>query len=99
MTKGIGWDAVRNAVQDAAAITWDGCHKIYVLMDYGQVDKMHEYGYKMDYGSADEMFDLLSEWYDDSCGLRFISAMRTTDGPEEGYAVLIPQGWEETEGN
>ena len=33
---------VFNSVQEAKAIAWDTCHKIYVLMDDEQVQKMRE---------------------------------------------------------
>jgi hypothetical protein len=99
------------AVQDAKAIAFDGCHKIYVLMDDAQVDKMRSYGYGDDDGSflvtADEvrkveMLDILKDWYAGSCSLKFINSVATmpegTD-PNEGYVDLIAQGadWEEDE--
>ena len=93
----------------AKAIAFDGCHKIYVLMDKEQVEKMTGYGYGVDEGSylltADkmskrEMADTLETWYQESCGLRFINAVSTVDGdPNEGFTDLIAQGadWEEDE--
>ena len=30
------WDDVATAVEEAVSIAWDGCHKIYVLMDEGR---------------------------------------------------------------
>jgi hypothetical protein len=80
-------------------------------MDDAQVDKMRSYGYGDDDGSflvtADEvrkveMLDILKNWYEGSCGLKFINSVATmpegTD-PNEGYTDLIPQGaeWEEDE--
>jgi hypothetical protein len=97
------------AVQDAKAIAFDGCHKIYVLMDDAQVEKMRGYGYGDDDGSflvtADEvrkveMLDILKNWYEGSCSLKFINGVSTVDGdPNEGFVDLIPQGaeWEEDE--
>ena len=97
------------AVQDAKAIAFDGCHKIYVLMDNAQVEKMRGYGYGDDDGSflitADEvtkseMLYILKDWYDGSCSLKFINSVATVDGdPNEGFEDLIPQGaeWEEDE--
>ena len=92
------------AVQDAKAIAFDGCHKIYVLMDDAQVEKMRSYGYGDDDGSflitADEvrkveMLDILKNWYEGSCSLKFINGVSTvpegTD-PNEGFTDLIPQG-------
>jgi len=99
------------AVQDAKAIAFDGCHKIYVLMDDAQVEKMRSYGYGDDDGSflvtADEvrkveMLDILKDWYAGSCSLKFINGVTTmpegTD-PNEGFTDLIPQGadWQDDE--
>jgi hypothetical protein len=97
------------ALADAKGIAFDGCHKIYVLMDDAQVEKMRGYGYGDDEGSylltaeklsRAEMLDTLERWYEDSCGLRFINGVSTVDGdPNEGYVDLIAQGadWEEDE--
>ena len=90
--------AVFNSVQDAKAIAWDTCHKIYVLMDDEQVQKMVEYGYEDDMFTkdeltTDEMMNTLEDWYANSCGLRFIQAVRTVKGdPNEGFNSLVEQG-------
>ena len=100
----IDWTDVEIVLPHAKAIAFDGCHKIYVLMDNDQVAKMTTYGYGDDDGSylltADkmskaEMLDTLERWYDDSCSLRFINAVSTTPegtDPNEGYSDLIAQG-------
>jgi hypothetical protein len=105
----IDWTDVEIVLPHAKAIAFDGCHKIYVLMDNDQVEKMTGYGYGVDEGSylltADkmskrEMADTLETWYQESCGLRFINAVSTVDGdPNEGFTDLIAQGadWEEDE--
>jgi len=93
---------VFNSVQEAKAIAWDTCHKIYVLMDDEQVQKMVEYGYKDDMLTCDElnteqMMNTLRDWYANSCALRFIDAVRTVKGdPNEGFTTLVGQGedWE-----
>lgn len=73
------FDLVLDRVQNAKGIAWDTCHKIYVLMDESEVAKMREYGYDplitSDEMSADEMYRTVVDWYDQSCGLRFISAV------------------------
>lgn len=107
----IAWTDVEIVLPHAKAIAFDGCHKIYVLMDKEQVAKMTTYGYGDDDGSylltADklskaEMLDTLERWFDDSCSLRFINAVSSvpegTD-PNEGFVDLIAQGadWEEDE--
>jgi hypothetical protein len=92
--------SVYNSVKEAKAIAWDTCHKIYVLMDDEQVSKMIEYGYEEDMLkasdlTAQEMMNTLEDWYANSCGLRFIEAVRSVKGdPNEGFTSLIGQGEE-----
>jgi len=80
-----------------SGITWDECHKIYILMDEGQVDQMYSYGYNPIITSAEmsseEMLETLKEWYVKSCGLRFISAVATKakDGGDR-FTELLAQG-------
>jgi hypothetical protein len=98
----VNFGLVEDRVSEAKAIAWDTCHKIYLLMDDEQVEKMREYGYDPLITSEEAdpytMFELLKNWYDDSCGLRFIDAVSThpTD-PNLGFETLIGQGddWED----
>ena len=94
------YDLVYDRVGSAKAIAWDTCHKIYVLLDDEQMAQMKEYGYdpliSSDEMKPSEMVKTLREWYEDSCGLRFISGVRTVQGdPNEGFIDLIPQGADE----
>ena len=90
--------SVLESVQEAKAIAWDTCHKIYVLMDDEQVSKMIEYGYEEDMIKATdstpkEMLNTLEDWYANSCGLRFIEAVKTVEGdPNDGFYRLVGQG-------
>lgn len=100
----IDWTAVYEKMEDAKAIAFDTCHKIYVLMDNEQIIKMREYEYDplytKDEMSAGEMYETLKHWYAESCGLRFIEAVSTTaEGidPNEGFETLIEQGATETD--
>jgi hypothetical protein len=100
----IDWTDVEIVLPHAKAIAFDGCHKIYVLMDKEQVAKMTTYGYGDDEGSylltADkmskgEMADTLASWFAESCSLRFIhgvSSVPEGTDPNEGFTDLIPQG-------
>lgn len=88
----------------ASGIAWDGCHKIYVLMDDEQMADMQRYGYDpliwADTTTPEVMLITIEEWYEESCGLRFISAVETNhDNPNAGYRDLISQGegWNEDE--
>jgi len=95
----MSWETVEKAVPDALALAWDGCHKIYLAMDAEEVAKFESYGYReggaqmWSGGSPEEAMGVLREWYADSCGLRFISAVRTdTENPNAGFTSLIAQG-------
>ena len=93
---------VREYTDTAKGIAWDTCHKIYVLMDDEQVALMREYGYgnendpesliTSDQLDPAEMATVASTWFDKSCGLRFIQAVRSnpTD-PNEGFVDIIRQ--------
>jgi hypothetical protein len=101
------WEVVEESLNDAKAIAFDGCHKIYVLLDHSQVHQMAIYGYGYDEGTRlvhaigsdkDEMLKTLKSWYNDSCALRFIDSVETVREGEDqnkGFASLIPQGYEE----
>jgi len=82
-------------LESAKAIAWDSCHKIYILMADEQVEEMIGYGYgeylhTSNELSPEEMYDRISEWYEDSCGLRFISAVF----PNDHFEDIVPQEWE-----
>ena len=91
------YDKVEEVIGDARGIAFDTCHKIYVLMDDEQVALMRTYEYDplitADEMSPDQMLETVKGWYEESCGLRFISAVSThpTD-PNLGFTDLIAQG-------
>ena len=91
----MSFDLVRERVSEAKAIAWDNCHKIYLLLDDEQVEITRGYGYDplitAEEATPDEMMRKLEEWYNDSCGLRFIQAVSTN----AGFERLIDQCWEE----
>jgi len=93
----IDWTLVYDKMEDAKGIAFDGCHKIYVLMDDTQVAKMREYDYDplytSDEMSAGEMYETIKHWYAESCGLKFVEAVSTVAGdPNDGFETLIGQG-------
>lgn len=87
---------VANAVMDCEGVAFDGCHKVYVLMDKEQVEKMRGYGYGVDTESdgsyllttddhkRSELLTIVKEWYRKSCSLKFIQSIATVPGDEEG---------------
>lgn len=93
----VDFGLVEDRVSEAKAIAFDNCHKIYLLMDDEQVEKMREYGYDPLITSEEAdpytMFEILKNWYYDSCGLRFIQAVAThPKDPNLGFENLIAQG-------
>lgn len=88
---------VQATVRYAKGIAFDGCHKIYVLMDEGQVEAMRRYGYgEGDDGSylitEGEFSTVIQEWWDASCALRFIEATSTNANGEVEFNTLVAQG-------
>ena len=97
-------EVVTDYLQRSKAIAWDGCHKIYILMDDEQVEQMKGYGYEGDYLISThgkfviDVLAIVESWWEDSCGLRFINAVAThPTTPDEVFTDLIPQGadWEQ----
>lgn len=100
---------VREYTDEAKGIAFDGCHKIYVLMDDEQMALMKEYGYGADnphYLASSsqlnpaEMATVVMSWFKNSCGLRFVQGVRTTDetNSSDGFFDIIAQ-FEGNEGN
>jgi len=96
------WVDIHVSLQFAVSIAWDKCHKIYIVMDDEQHSLMQSYGYDplvlvSEVGTADA-YDMLRVWWDESCGLRFVSAVRTVEGnPNDGFTQLIEQFEDEDE--
>lgn len=102
------WEDVAEAVSSAEGIAFDGCHKIYVLMDSNQVHLTAGYGYGVEDDtlytkqqmSETELLDTLKRWYKkaQNCGLQFIDKVSTMpEGVDanEGFESLIYQGYEQ----
>lgn len=90
--------AVDAVLPHAKGIAWDTCHKIYVLMDEEQMTEMRGYGYDplIRIGASGftvaDAADTLRQWWEESCFLRFISAVRTNhEDPNAGFTSLIAQ--------
>lgn len=84
-------DYSRKFVEVAHSIAFDGCHKIYILMDEEQTNKMVEYDYQP--VRTDQFSDLLlvkmiEEWWSQSCPLVFIQAVRSGPEGDEFFDVV-----------
>lgn len=103
-----GTERVTKAIMDCEGVAFDGCHKVFILMDKAQMEKMRRLGYgdRTDIEKGDsrlmwaedtprsEMYDLVKEWYAKSCELKFIQSIKSTDDQEEfGNIVSQEQRW------
>ena len=107
-TEEIYW-RVREYTDEAKGIAFDTCHKIYVLMDDEQVALQRSYGYGKDDPNAfatsnqldpAEMATVVTTWYKNSCGLKFISAVSTNPKfGDDGWVHIVSQseGWDDEE--
>jgi len=91
--------AVREAVQNAFSIAYEGCHKIYIQLDRASHNEMVEFGYEpiLVTEDKDAAVNQLWEWFDNSCCLRFINATKrrvthTCLMYETEFIDVIPQG-------
>ena len=90
---------VEDYLNDCKGIAWDTCHKIYILMDDKEMELMASYGYDpLIYANTttpNEMLYTLIDWYDSSCMLRFIEAVKTNlENPNAGFISVVEQGEE-----
>ena len=93
------FDPVLDAIEGALLIAWDGCHKIYLAMDDSEAN-----WFRQNYngrsctdrtftGTPEEMLATLKGWWDESCPLKFVSAVTTNyENPNAGFVSLIGQG-------
>ena len=73
-------ERVQDAVDGAMSIGWEGCHKIYVARDLKSHDQQTDYGYEMlPVKDVDSAVAQLFEWWERSCGLRFIQVIEDGD--------------------
>ena len=92
MTTSTLFDKTYAALEDAILIAWDGCHKIYLAMDEVEASFFRaEYPHVLE-GSPAEMAEVIHFWWDNSCMLRFISAVsHNEEDPNAGFVNLIAQ--------
>ena len=86
------WHEVKEQLEYAKCIAFDGCHKIYLALDETQAQWFRENYEHTQTAYPDVMLATLEKWYEDSCPLKFISAVETNEAdPNEGFTSLIPQ--------
>ena len=87
------FDDVRDTMRWAKLVAFDGCHKIYLAMDETEKAWFLENYQHTFSGTEDEMTAKVREWYDNSCPLRFVNAVKSVpENPNDGFITLIEQG-------
>lgn len=87
-------------INEAHSIAYEGCHKIYVLLDEKQTNQMISYGYgendtfliKAEDSNPYDLLETVRNWYHDSCGLKFIEAVQTDYFGEDKFTAIVAQG-------
>jgi hypothetical protein len=93
---------VEDHIGQAILVAWDGCHKIYLALDEAEADYFREYyGQNASGGSvvveadADTMLATVVRWYENSCGLKFVSGVVSNEAdPNAGFTQIVEQGAE-----
>ena len=89
------WSKVDKALATAHAVMFDGCHKIYVITSRAYPDSnLYETHVKLAGVSQDAAaaLDTLKQWWEASCGLRFITRIDNDGESNSDYTDLIEQG-------
>lgn len=90
-------EALRNALVEATAIIYDGCHKIYILTDEQEREEVLDNGgyYIVPNLNLETSLTLIREWYEESCGLEFVNMILPVEGEykdeNERYVRIISQ--------
>jgi hypothetical protein len=86
------WEDVEAHIDNTILIAWDGCHKIYMALDQHEADYFRSgYPYIVE-DTSEAMLATLMDWYNASCGLKFVSGVRyNPDNPNDGFISLIEQ--------
>lgn len=87
------WSTVDKALATAHAVMFDGCHKIYVVASPDYPDsRLYETHVKLAGVRQAAVLDTLKQWWEASCGLRFIQQIDNDGESNSDYTVLIDQG-------
>lgn len=94
-----GWNAVSEYAENCVLIAFDGCHKIYLAMDETEAEffrNPENYEFSVENNGENDLMDTLTDWYANSCDLKFIQAVWSNEAdPNAGFVSLISQeaGW------
>ena len=88
--------SLEDAVNECHSIAWDTCHKIYILMDKERTQDMESYEYdEIVYAEETNPYDMaeiVRNWYESSCSLKFVEIVHTNDDGEVSFYPLVAQG-------
>jgi hypothetical protein len=78
------WERIWNLCDQAVGMCYDGCHKIYILLDDETAERMVD----NEYSVITANYDTIREWYEEySCSLRFVEAIKKRNE----FESVIPQ--------
>lgn len=93
------WARVNRALSQASAVEFDGCHKIYILLDADEARRrtarIAESEHSADMRVVEPTLEHVKQFYTDSCFLRFVSAVLDDGESNHDYIQLIPQYFED----
>ena len=83
---------VASYLNECEGITWDTCHKIYILMDSNQVEVTKGFGYEVLTDlTPKEYMKLIKSWYANSCGLQFVTVFSTDANGNDDFIQAVNQ--------
>lgn len=86
------FDTVEKFIPHARLIAWDECHKIYLAMDDTEAEWFRNSDYTVVEDTPEVMLSTVIRWFEDSCPLRFVSAVsHNAIDPNAGFTKLIDQ--------
>jgi len=86
------FDKVEEYIHDAHLIAWDECHKIYLAMDDTEAEWFRNSTYTVVEDTPEVMLATVIRWFEESCFLRFVSAVSHNEtDPNEGFTSIIEQ--------
>lgn len=91
---------VTEHINHAYLIAWDGCHKIYLALDEIESAWFATHYEQIVRAEPDVMMATIVRWWNESCGLRFVSGVRhNADNPNDGFVQIVEQFAEDEEDN
>ena len=86
------WNEIDATVDKAAAVQFDGCHKIYVIMEADTANNDYPHVVDLSLGdNREQAKKLLRNWWKESCGSRFIQRIDGDGNDNSQYHDLIGQ--------